>query len=545
MKKNYLNVIIYVLLVIIFSLITYLLLYNDKKEISNVILNKNKIQLLVGEKELLEAKIIPDEINEYKLIWKSNNTSVASVDENGIVNANDSGFAIITVEEEKTKKSDSCEIEVLPLATPTPTITPTETPEPSPIITPTPTPISVQSITVDKKDIIMAVGASDNLTVTINPSDAFNKEVTWTSSNPNVVNISSSGKITAISSGKATIKITSKDGNKTTTSNINVIDRQIFDQRNDALIEYLKEPSSNKIIKTYRNSCSKITCTRPKNYTTSLTDNINIYKYNMNDNSKTLIQMINAKDINYYIEPNSTYYLESKTDSSKIEIISIIGNVRMVNLPRVDNVRDLGGYNADGGTVKYGKIFRSATTDAIKSLSDLNALGIKEIVDLRKSSEIKSGTIVKDIRKNISIAGYNVNKSSNTWKAVNEIIKTVITNKNVLFHCAIGRDRTGTVAYMLEGILGVSLDDRSIDYELSYYHTHELTRTSAEYKGLINKVNVYGMTNYEQERFINWYLEQSENKENALNLINNFRKIMIDGNPHEYKLINGNLTLVS
>ena len=51
------------------------------------------------------------------------------------------------------------------------------------------------------------------------------------------------------------------------------------------------------------------------------------------------------------------------------------------------------------------------------------------------------------------------------------------------------------------------------------------------------------MTNYEQERFINWFLSFSTNKEQDLNLINIFRKVMIDGNPHIYKIENDTLVL--
>ena len=47
-----------------------------------------------------------------------------------------------------------------------------------------------------------------------------------------------------------------------------------------------------------------------------------------------------------------------------------------------------------------------------------------------------------------------------------------VTNQNhesVFFHCTIGTDRTGTIAYFLEGLLGVSEEDRLRDYEMTYY----------------------------------------------------------------------------
>ena len=41
---------------------------------------------------------------------------------------------------------------------------------------------------------------------------------------------------------------------------------------------------------------------------------------------------------------------------------------------------------------------------------------------------------------------------------------------SLLFHCRIGADRTGTLAYFLEGLLGVSEEDRIEDYELTYFY---------------------------------------------------------------------------
>ena len=45
----------------------------------------------------------------------------------------------------------------------------------------------------------------------------------------------------------------------------------------------------------------------------------------------------------------------------------------------------------------------------------------------------------------------------------------VVNGDNIYFHCTIGTDRTGTTAYFLEGLLGVSEEYRVRDYELSYY----------------------------------------------------------------------------
>ena len=73
-----------------------------------------------------------------------------------------------------------------------------------------------------------------------------------------------------------------------------------------------------------------------------------------------------------------------------------------------------------------------------------------------------------------------------------------IVNKNesILFHCAVGTDRTGTVAYLVEGILGVSNNQRFDDFELSYFYREEsgngLTRTSnGTIKALYDRIDKF------------------------------------------------------
>ena len=123
-------------------------------------------------------------------------------------------------------------------------------------------------------------------------------------------------------------------------------------------------------------------------------------------------------------------------------------------------------------------------------------------------------------------------------------MEAVVGNKNVLFNCNFGRDRTGTIAYIIEGILGVSATDRNTDYELTYFYSATKNRDNGSFKGLASKFNSYNKKQYEQEKFINWYLSQSSNKTKDLELINYFRKTMIDGNPHKYALSNGSLIIV-
>ena len=79
----------------------------------------------------------------------------------------------------------------------------------------------VTSITLDKSELSLSIGDSETLTATIEPGDATNKTVTWSSDKPGVAAVDASGKVTAKAAGKATITAMA-DGGKTATCVVKV-----------------------------------------------------------------------------------------------------------------------------------------------------------------------------------------------------------------------------------------------------------------------------------------------------------------------------------
>ncbi len=73
--------------------------------------------------------------------------------------------------------------------------------------------VKVTGVRLDKTSVELKINESLGLKASISPSDANNKEVTWTSSNEDIANVDENGKVTAIGQGKATITVTTKDGN--------------------------------------------------------------------------------------------------------------------------------------------------------------------------------------------------------------------------------------------------------------------------------------------------------------------------------------------
>ncbi|MDF2541349.1 MAG: hypothetical protein K0S47_1067 [Herbinix sp.] len=74
--------------------------------------------------------------------------------------------------------------------------------------------VSASKITLDQKSLTLEEGKSQSLKVTISPSNASNKKISWSSSNKNIAAVSTKGKVTAISEGKAIITAKTSNGKK-------------------------------------------------------------------------------------------------------------------------------------------------------------------------------------------------------------------------------------------------------------------------------------------------------------------------------------------
>jgi hypothetical protein len=82
--------------------------------------------------------------------------------------------------------------------------------------------IPVTWITLDKLSANLLVGGRDGIIATIEPNDATNKVVTWTSSVPDVATVSSTGEVTGVANGTAAITVTTADIGKTAACSVTV-----------------------------------------------------------------------------------------------------------------------------------------------------------------------------------------------------------------------------------------------------------------------------------------------------------------------------------
>lgn len=83
------------------------------------------------------------------------------------------------------------------------------------------TPITkVTTVSLNITTDSLTIGGTANLIAAVNPTDATNKAITWTSSDNNIATVNNTGRVTAVSAGTVTITVTTEDGSKTATCTI-------------------------------------------------------------------------------------------------------------------------------------------------------------------------------------------------------------------------------------------------------------------------------------------------------------------------------------
>ncbi len=81
--------------------------------------------------------------------------------------------------------------------------------------------VDVTGVSLNKTSTTIVEGSQETLVATVSPSNATNKNVTWTSSNTSVATVSN-GVVTGVNRGTATITVTTVDGGKTATCSVAV-----------------------------------------------------------------------------------------------------------------------------------------------------------------------------------------------------------------------------------------------------------------------------------------------------------------------------------
>ena len=221
------------------------------------------------------------------------------------------------------------------------------------------------------------------------------------------------------------------------------------------------------------------------------------------------------------------------------------------------NVRDLGGWACDGGTVKYGLLIRGGKLSAEDRAVLVGEMGIQHDLDLRgregggsgDEPEMTESPLGKDVwyTRTQQYAWYALTPVE-TWQAYFRCVIDAVTHREpVYFHCTAGADRTGTLACMLEGLLGLSQSDIDKDYELTTFYSgsgsdaNARRRNESDWKGLINAINAVSGETF-RDKCVHFAVGTCGI---TMADINAFRAAMINGTPetlHWYQSITKSLT---
>ena len=165
-------------------------------QVTGISISRSSLSLTPGSSANLSATVSPADAQNKSVVWSSSNANVATVSSSGKVTGVANGTTIITVKSaDKPSISRTCTVTVT-------------------------TPAS--GVTVTPESAVLNKGETKQLSAVVAPSSATNKSVTWTSDNPGVASVNSSGLVTAVSDGTAVITAKTSSGGYTDTCKVTV-----------------------------------------------------------------------------------------------------------------------------------------------------------------------------------------------------------------------------------------------------------------------------------------------------------------------------------
>lgn len=166
--------------------------------VSYINLSESNVYINVGDSRQVTAYVGHEDAVNKAIKWESDNTDVATVDQEGNIKAVGEGSAIITVTAlDGCGASSNCYVTVYPANV-------------------EPTVVYVESIGLSETVVEINVGETRTLVATVNPENATNRNVTWMSDNTGVVTVDGEGNLQAMGAGSATITVSAVDGSGVT-----------------------------------------------------------------------------------------------------------------------------------------------------------------------------------------------------------------------------------------------------------------------------------------------------------------------------------------
>lgn len=160
------------------------------KPVSSILLDNRSLDLYLGERQRLTAKVVPDDAYNHNVVWKSENEQVLTVDQNGNITPIGPGTAeVVCMAEDGSEAFGTCTVNVL---------------------------VGTSKVTLAEKTLNLLLGSDEELAYgqlafSVEPENATYKEVTWSSSDDMVATVDKDGVIRAKDAGTATITAKTTD----------------------------------------------------------------------------------------------------------------------------------------------------------------------------------------------------------------------------------------------------------------------------------------------------------------------------------------------
>ena len=175
--------------------------------VTGIVVDAWSVDLKVGQTRQLVASVVPSNATNQTINWWSQNQSVATVSQGGLITAKSEGYSLVTATTDDGGHSYNVHVNVSASSSGGGGSTT----------------VPVTGVSLNKSSTSLTVGKTEILTATVTPTNATNKAVTWSSNNTTVATVDN-GTIRANAKGSATITVRTSDGNKTATCAVTVTD---------------------------------------------------------------------------------------------------------------------------------------------------------------------------------------------------------------------------------------------------------------------------------------------------------------------------------
>lgn len=152
--------------------------------VTSVSIDYTDVTLKIGENFRLTAEVLPTNATDKSVTWISSNTSVVTVDENGMLTAVGSGSAAVLVQSVDSGVTAMCNVNVYQ---------------------------PVETVTMNYTEMSVRKGTIFWLNAVAGPENAVNKTILWTTSDSKIATVDDSGKVTTVNPGECIITATSQD----------------------------------------------------------------------------------------------------------------------------------------------------------------------------------------------------------------------------------------------------------------------------------------------------------------------------------------------